>query len=79
VVYYRGNGTAWLECRLCHAATDELLVTIGVQLVSEQEQWKILTLDWQDSRMVALFVTQSKNTERSWMVFAQSMNDGKQH
>jgi hypothetical protein len=50
VVDYRGDGTAWLECRLRHATTDELLVTIGVQLISESEQWKILTLDWQDFR-----------------------------
>lgn len=50
VVDYRGDGTAWLECRLRHATTDELLVTIGVQLITEQEQWKILTLDWQDFR-----------------------------
>jgi hypothetical protein len=50
VVDYRNDGTAWLECRLRHAITDELLVTIGVQLISEQEQWKILTLDWQDFR-----------------------------
>jgi hypothetical protein len=50
VVDYRDDGTAWLECRLRHSATDELLVTIGVQLISEQEQWKILTLDWQDFR-----------------------------
>jgi hypothetical protein len=50
VVDYRDDGTAWLECRLRHTGNDALLVTMGIQLIWEQEQWKIVTLDWQDFR-----------------------------
>lgn len=42
--------TAWIECRLRHKDNDKLLVTMGISLVLENEQWLISALDWQDFR-----------------------------
>jgi hypothetical protein len=53
VVDYKDDGTAWVECRLRHAKTDELLVTMGISVVQSSEGndgWKISSLDWQDFR-----------------------------
>jgi hypothetical protein len=52
VVDYKDDGTAWVECRLRHAETDDLLVTMGISVVqsTENDGWKISSLDWQDFR-----------------------------
>lgn len=46
--------TAWVECRLRHAETDTLLVTMGISLVmgddDDDKRWLISALDWQDFR-----------------------------
>jgi len=48
--YY--DGTAWLECRLRHARTDQLLVVLGFSLQRREEdgRWLIDKMDWQDFR-----------------------------
>lgn len=51
VVDYRDDGTAWVECRLRQAGTDELLVTMGINVQqAENGEWLIASLDWQDFR-----------------------------
>lgn len=42
--------TAWVECRLRKVPEDELLVTMGINLELEDNQWRIRSLDWQDFR-----------------------------
>ncbi|KAL7472103.1 LOW QUALITY PROTEIN: hypothetical protein ACHAXS_012436 [Conticribra weissflogii] len=48
--YY--DGTAWLECRLRHAQTDQLLVVLGFSLTRREGdgKWLIDGMDWQDFR-----------------------------
>ena len=51
VVDYRDDGTAWVECRLRHVDTDDLLVTMGIDIQqTENGEWLISSLDWQDFR-----------------------------
>lgn len=51
VVDYDDNGTAWVECRLLHAESDALLVTMGISLEHAADGvWLISSLDWQDFR-----------------------------
>ena len=48
--YY--DGTAWLECRLRDAQSDELLVVLGWSMVQRESDgaWLIDGIDWQDFR-----------------------------
>ena len=44
------ENTAWVECRLRQVPEDELLVTMGINLELEDNEWRIRSLDWQDFR-----------------------------
>jgi hypothetical protein len=45
------DGTAWIECRLRDNTVDQkLLVTMGISLVRNGDEWLISALDWQDFR-----------------------------
>lgn len=44
------SNACWVECRLRSVETDDLLVTMGINLVKEGEDWKIHELQWQDFR-----------------------------
>ena len=50
IVDYRDDGTVWLECQLRHVDTNKLFVIMGMNLISDEDSWKILSLDWQDFR-----------------------------
>lgn len=49
-VSYDDDETCWVECRLLSKVDDELLVTMGINLVHQNGNWAIASLDWQDFR-----------------------------
>lgn len=42
--------TCWVECRLRDSNSDDLLVTMGINLIHQNGNWAIKSLDWQDFR-----------------------------
>lgn len=44
--------SGWVECQLRHPETDQLLVSMGWQLRSEndEDEWRMERIDWQDFR-----------------------------
>ena len=49
-VSYDDDETCWVECRLRDSKSDDLLVTMGINLIRQNGNWAIKSLDWQDFR-----------------------------